>query len=145
MKMKIKIKRVYENPHEKDGYRVFVDRLWPRGKKKTEVSFDEWPKQISPSTDLCRSSRKIRKQFGYNSKRWKEFRSEYLRELRKPSAKQKLELLVNIAKRKNLTLLYSTNDEEYNNAVVISQVITRKFHQLAKQTHRGDQSDGTRI
>jgi uncharacterized protein YeaO (DUF488 family) len=66
--MRIKIKRVYEKPHEEDGYRVFVDRLWPRGKKKTEVPFDEWAKQVSPSTDLCRSSRNIRKQFGYPSK-----------------------------------------------------------------------------
>lgn len=85
--MKIKIKRVYEEPHPKDGYRVFVDRLWPRGKKKTEIPFDEWPKQISPSIGLCRASRNIRKKFAYNLSRWREFTSEYRRELRKPDAK----------------------------------------------------------
>ena len=141
--LKIQIKRVYEKPDKNDGYRVFVDRLWPRGRKKTEVPFDEWPKQISPSTGLCRSSRKIRKKFGYNLSRWKEFRSEYLRELRKHSAKQKLESLVKIAKGQNLTLLYSTNDKEYNNAAVLSQVITRKFRRLAKQANSGDHSNGT--
>ncbi len=142
---RIKIKRVYEKPAEEDGYRIFVDRLWPRGKKKKEVPFDEWPKQISPSPGLCRSSRKIRKQFGYNPKRWKEFRSEYLRELRKPEAKQKLELIFNIAKRRNLTLLYSTNDEEHNNAAVLRQLIMRKVRQFAKKMHRGDHRNETRI
>lgn len=116
----IQIKRVYEVPEKSDGVRLLVDRLWPRGIKKTKLTLDEWIKDLAPSDE-------IRKKFGHDRENWKEFKTEYLKELRKPEAKEKIEEIAKVARKMNLTLLYSARDEEYNNARVLKEVLDRKL------------------
>ena len=116
----IQIKRVYEAPEKSDGVRLLIDRLWPRGIKKSELSLDEWIKELAPSSE-------IRKKFGHDPDNWKEFKSEYLKELRSPEAKEKLEEITKLARKMNLTLLYSARNEEYNNARVLKEVLERKL------------------
>jgi uncharacterized protein YeaO (DUF488 family) len=114
----IKIKRAYEPAVKGDGYRVLVDRLWPRGIKKSDLVLAEWTKDLAPSSEL-------RKSFGHDPARWKEFRARYLRELRAPTARDKLEALAKRARRSTVTLVYSARDEEHNDAVVLKDVLDR--------------------
>jgi uncharacterized protein YeaO (DUF488 family) len=81
--MKILIKRAYAEALPEDGYRVLVDRLWPRGVKKDDLRLDLWAKEIAPSTEL-------RKWFGHDPKRWEEFCSRYKEELKSPEARLRL-------------------------------------------------------
>lgn len=107
----IKLKRIYEPFDEKDGYRVLVDRLWPRGVSKQKARLDLWEKEIAPSTEL-------RKWFGHDPKKWPEFQKKYQKEL---STKKELLLkLKKLAKEhKQMTLLYAARDTEHNEAVVL--------------------------
>lgn len=114
----IKIKRVYEPYSKGDGYRALVDRLWPRGVKKTELKIDEWCKEIAPSTEL-------RKWFNHDPERWAEFRTRYLKELKEPAAQEELQALAVVARTSDLTLLYAAHDEEHNNAKVIQSRLER--------------------
>ena len=111
---KVAIKRVYE-PHEKgDGSRVLIDRVWPRGITKEKLSDALWLKDVAPSTEL-------RKWFGHDLERWREFRTRYRAELTKNSeAVAKLRAL---AKREHVTLLYAAKDEEHNQAVVLAEYL----------------------
>ena len=111
---KVVIKRVYE-PHEKgDGSRVLVDRVWPRGIAKKKLSDALWLKDVAPSTEL-------RKWFGHDPERWREFRTRYRAELKKnPEPVAKLRA---IAKRGHVTLLYAAKDEEHNQAVVLAEYL----------------------
>lgn len=110
--MKIQIKRVYLPAEESDGYRVLVDRLWPRGIKKEDAHVDLWAKQLSPSTEL-------RKWFGHIPERFQEFSDRYIGELNdNPEAAQIMESLKN---HDVISLLYSAKDEEHNNAVVLAK------------------------
>ena len=113
----INIKRIYDDKSEDDGYRVFIDRLWPRGVKKEDADFDEWLKDLSPSTDL-------RKWFDHDPDRFDEFRKRYKKELQ--DHKDELDKLRNKAKTKKITLLYAAKDEEMNNAVVVRDVLMNK-------------------
>jgi uncharacterized protein YeaO (DUF488 family) len=115
----VKIKRVYDKIEKEDGYRVLVDRLWPRGVKKTAAKLDQWIKEIAPSEDL-------RKSFGHHPSKWKAFKSAYLRELRRSAAKEALTELLKVAKKGNLTLLFAARDQEHNNAIVLKQVLDRR-------------------
>ena len=108
--MEIKIKRVYEKPDEEDGIRILVDRLWPRGLTKENASVDLWLKDLAPSTEL-------RKWFGHDPVKWKEFQKRYLLELEK-NKKQGL-LLKNQIKKGKVTLVYGAKDEEHNEAVIL--------------------------
>ena len=81
---------------------------------------DEWIKELAPSSE-------IRKKFGHDPDNWKEFKSEYLKELRSPEAKEKLEEIAKLARKMNLTLLYSARDEEHNNARVLKELLERKL------------------
>jgi len=108
--MEIKIKRVYEKPDEEDGIRILVDRLWPRGLTKENASVDLWLKDLAPSTEL-------RKWFGHDPVKWKEFQKRYLQELEK-NKKQGL-LLKNQIKKGKVTLVYGAKDEEHNEAVIL--------------------------
>ena len=114
----IKIKRAYEPPEKKDGHRVLIDRMWPRGIKKEELEFDEWEKELAPSKEL-------REYFGHEVSKWKTFQSRYKKELRSPEAKEKLAALAKKGFKKNLTLVYGAKDEEHNNAVVLKEVIEK--------------------
>ena len=115
--MSIKIKRVYEKPDQKDGYRILVDRLWPRGLSKEDAKIDLWLKEIAPSDEL-------RKWFHANSKEWRNFESKYQNEL-----KNKADLIKSLKileKEKScLTFLYSSKNTEENNAVALKQIIPK--------------------
>ena len=113
----IQIKRVYDDKSDDDGYRVFVDRLWPRGVSKEDAHFDEWMKELAPSTEL-------RKWFNHKPERFDEFSKRYRKELKEQD--EKLDELRDIAKTKKVTLLYAAKDIEINNAVVIRDVLKGK-------------------
>jgi uncharacterized protein YeaO (DUF488 family) len=110
----IKIKRIYEEPDPQDGYRVLVDRLWPRGLSKEKTHLDSWLKEIAPSDEL-------RHWFSHDPAKWEEFREKYQEEL---SAMQPLlHELRGQAKKGTLTLLYAAKDDKHNNAVVLKEVL----------------------
>lgn len=112
----VKIKRVYEAASKDDGYRVLVDRLWPRGVKKSELKYDEWPKEICPSTE-------IRKAFAHDPANFSEFRTKYKKELKGGDASHKLTDLAKRARHHNVTLLYAAHDEKINHAVILKEVL----------------------
>jgi uncharacterized protein YeaO (DUF488 family) len=113
--MMIKIKRIYVPVASDDGFRILVDRLWPRGLSKEKARVDLWLRVIAPSDDL-------RKRFCHDPKKWEEFKSKYLKELE--SKKELLNRIKQIEKEKEIvTLLYSAKDEEHNNAVVLSAIL----------------------
>jgi uncharacterized protein YeaO (DUF488 family) len=116
----IQIKRAYEPSSRKDGYRVLVDRLWPRGIKKQELALDDWLKDIAPSSEL-------RKEFGHDPSHWKSFVSAYKRELRSSQAQTLLEALEHRAESRTLTLVYGARDESHNNAVVLKSILEKKL------------------
>lgn len=108
--MSIQIKRIYDEPEASDGYRVLVDRLWPRGVSKERAQLDEWAKDVAPSPEL-------RNWFGHKPERFSEFKTRYLSELKtNPAVK---ELRKAIKSHKTTTLLYGAHDEENNQAQVL--------------------------
>ncbi len=112
--MEIQIKRIYENASKSDGYRVLVDRIWPRGISKEKANLDEWLKDIAPSTEL-------RKWFDHKKERFDEFSKKYFKELKnQPELVEKLKI---IAAEKQLTLLYGAKNEKYNQAVVLKNFL----------------------
>lgn len=111
--MEIKIKRAYEASSSDDGYRVYIDRLWPRGLSHETFHYDLWDKDIAPSTEL-------REWFHADtSNRWNEFKIRYKNELKGNPAFDKLK--AGIAHYPVVTLLYSSHDESHNNAVVVKE------------------------
>lgn len=113
----IRIKRAYEKPEKSDGYRILVDRVWPRGKTKAQLALDEWSKSLAPSTAL-------RKWFNHDPMRWDRFRERYHKELRSDSVSiEKLRELAQSARRRSVTLVYGAHDERHNQAVVLKQAI----------------------
>ena len=110
--MEIKLKRVYEEPDEKDGYRILVDRLWPRGLTKEKAALDLWLKNIAPTTEL-------RKWFNHDPEKWKEFQKKYLKELKEN--KEAVDTLKEHLKKETVTLLYAAKDEVYNEAEVLKE------------------------
>lgn len=116
----IKIKRAYEEARKSDGYRVLVDRLWPRGVRKEALALDQWMKELAPSNEL-------RREFGHDPENWRAFQAEYKKELRSPEAKDALRALAVIARKKKLTLVYGARDQEHNNAVVLQKVLQRRL------------------
>ncbi|MGC9292715.1 MAG: DUF488 domain-containing protein [Acidobacteriaceae bacterium] len=116
--MKILIKRAYDGPDEKDGFRVLVDRLWPRGLSKDKLKIDAWYKDVAPSTGL-------RQWFGHDPERWAEFQKRYKGELASSAVQQRLRDLLQEAGRRNITLVYSAQDAEHNQAVVLRDVLAK--------------------
>ena len=114
--MDVRLKRAYEPASAEDGYRVLVDRLWPRGVSKRQVKLDEWEKELSPSSEL-------REWFGHEPSRFPEFRRRYIDELRANRAR--LRELRRRARTGTLTLVYSAHDSEHNDAVVLAEVLRR--------------------
>jgi uncharacterized protein YeaO (DUF488 family) len=110
----ILIKRVYETAGEKDGFRILVDRLWPRGMKKETANLDKWMKEVAPENAL-------RKWFNHEPEKWTSFRQKYMAALKKSDAVQ--ELIAEIKKHRRVTLLYSAKDETHNQAVVLQEYI----------------------
>ena len=114
----IAIKRIYEHPFKTDGYRILVDRLWPRGVSKEEAKLDEWLKDIAPSTEL-------RKWFDHREERFPEFSKKYQAEL--DSKEDEIERLRSIAKKQQITLLYSAKNEKSNQAIVLCKYLNMSF------------------
>jgi uncharacterized protein YeaO (DUF488 family) len=108
--MKIVIKRAYEMPAAGDGYRVLVDRLWPRGVKKEALALDEWCKAVAPSAEL-------REWFGHDPARFEEFKARYLDEL--SNSQEPQALLKRTGDAQTVTLVYSAKDQAHNQAVVL--------------------------
>ncbi|HEX6575226.1 MAG TPA: DUF488 family protein [Gemmatimonadaceae bacterium] len=116
----IAIKRAYEAARPSDGYRVLVDRLWPRGVSKASAHLDAWAKEIAPSTEL-------RQWYAHDPSKWKEFKTRYLRELRAPQAKTVLDDLVRRARRGRVTLVYGSSVPEISDAAVLEQKLSRRL------------------
>lgn len=115
-KMNMHIKRVYEKPGKEDGKRILVDRLWPRGLTKERASIDLWLKEIAPSTEL-------RKWFGHDPEKWKEFQKRYHQELK--NNESQVSLLREQLKKGTVTLVYGAKDEEHNEALVLTEWLNR--------------------
>jgi uncharacterized protein YeaO (DUF488 family) len=110
----VNVKRIYDPPAPSDGFRVLVDRLWPRGLSKDAAAFDKWVKDIAPSAEL-------RRWFGHEPAPWNEFRQRYAKELN-----QRQNLLDDLRERARqgpITLVYSARDETHNNAVALRDLI----------------------
>ena len=113
----IRIKRIYEEPTKSDGFRVLVDRLWPRGISKDKAHIDLWFKDIAPSSEL-------RKQYHHDDEKWPEFKKEYFRELK--GKEDQINELFKKAGKKTITLLYAAKNEERNNAVALMEYLQNK-------------------
>ena len=112
--MDVRLKRAYDAASPSDGYRVLIDRLWPRGVSKQKAKLDEWEKELAPSTEL-------REWFGHEPSRFDEFRRRYIGELR--HARPRLTELRRRARTGTLTLVYAAHDSEHNDAVVLAEVL----------------------
>src|SRR3569833_3253858 len=112
----IKIKRAYDNRADDDGFRVLVDRLWPRGVSKEEAHVDLWLKEVAPSDEL-------RMWFGYDPERWTEFRRRYKAELKDHA--NAVGELKDRAKHGTLTLVYGAKDIDHNNAVALKEALEK--------------------
>ncbi|WP_026815188.1 DUF488 domain-containing protein [Arenibacter certesii] len=110
----IGIKRIYDAPEERDGYRILVDRIWPRGVSKEDAELDEWAKEIAPSD-------KLRKWFDHDPDKFMEFDKRYRLELQEKE--EKLNELREKAKENMLTLLYGAKDTEHNQAIVLKKIL----------------------
>jgi uncharacterized protein YeaO (DUF488 family) len=112
--MGIAIKRVYAAPAEGDGYRVLIDRLWPRGLKKEAVAMDVWARELAPSTEL-------RQWFGHDPARWDEFRQRYAAEL--AGSASVWQALARRSAQEPVTLLFGARDEAHNDAVALKALM----------------------
>ncbi|KRN99391.1 DUF488 domain-containing protein [Companilactobacillus kimchiensis] len=113
------LKRIYDKQLP-EGYRVLVDRLWPRGISKIRAALDLWAKQIAPSTEL-------RKWFGHDPEKYTEFKTKYLIEIdNNPYTKEFLAAIKTALKTENVLILYSAKDEEHNDAVVLMEYLNTK-------------------
>lgn len=112
----MKIKRVYEKPEPEDGTRILVDRLWPRGLTKEKAQVDIWLKNIAPTTEL-------RKWFGHDPEKWKEFQKRYLIELKNND--EQVSILKDEIKKGPVTLIYGAKDEEHNEALFLKNYLSK--------------------
>ncbi len=110
----MKIKRIYDEPASTDGYRVLIDRMWPRGVSKQEAAIDEWNKEVAPSPEL-------RKWFNHEPEKFEEFKARYIAELN--NHKEQLQKLASQAANGEMTLLYAARDTHYNQAVVLLEYL----------------------
>jgi uncharacterized protein YeaO (DUF488 family) len=118
---KVAIKRAYEAPARGDGARILVDRLWPRGLRKDAARFDQWRKDLSPSTAL-------RQFYGHRPERFVEFTKRYLAELRTQEAAAAVAELVELNRRRPVTLLTASQDLEHSGAAVLAKHVHRVIH-----------------
>ncbi len=113
----IQLKRAYEPAERSDGTRLLVERLWPRGIKKTELRLDGWLKDAAPSTEL-------RRWFSHDPAKWDEFRRRYEAEL--DASPEAWAPILEASRRGTVTLIYSSHDTEHNNAVALREYLNRK-------------------
>jgi uncharacterized protein YeaO (DUF488 family) len=118
--MDIRVKRAYQPAAPSDGYRVLIDRLWPRGVSRKQAKLSAWERELAPSTEL-------RQWFGHQPHRFEEFRRRYVEELRQQ--RPRLTELRRRAREGTLTLVYAAHDSEHNDAVVLADVLRRGLRQ----------------
>lgn len=111
--MNVTLKRAYDPPTKNDGFRILVDRLWPRGLAKVNAKIDLWLKEVAPSAEL-------RKWFGHDPEKWIEFKERYHAELKNNPAWSELQ---SIARREHVTLVYAAKDQLHNEAVVLKELL----------------------
>ena len=116
----VRLQRAYDEPGPEDGRRVLVDRVWPRGRTKEHLRLDAWERDLGPSTVL-------RKWFGHDPERWKEFQARYHQELAQPAQARALDELTAAARLGPLTLVYGARDREHNQAQVIAEEIEQRL------------------
>jgi uncharacterized protein YeaO (DUF488 family) len=129
----IRVKRAYEPAAPADGYRVLIDRLWPRGVSRHQAKLDDWDKELPPSAEL-------RQWFGHDPRRFEEFRRRYIEELR--MERPRLTALRRRARDGTLTLVYSAHDTEHNDAVVLAEVLRRGLPKAQSSTS-GTEDEGS--
>lgn len=112
----IAIQRAYEDPGARDGYRVLVDRHWPRGRSREALELDEWVREIAPEPELIRW-------YGHVPERWPEFRKRYRAWLAAPARRARLRDLLASAGRRRITLIYGARTETENQAVVLREAL----------------------
>jgi uncharacterized protein YeaO (DUF488 family) len=117
--------RAYEAAAPSDGYRVLVDRLWPRGISRDRAKLDDWAQELAPSAEL-------REWFLHDPSRFEEFRGRYIEQLR--PRRSRLTELRRRARKGTLTLVYSARDTEHNDAVVLADVLRRGLPKAGRQT-----------
>jgi uncharacterized protein YeaO (DUF488 family) len=115
--MDVRLKRAYEPATAADGYRILIDRLWPRGVSREEARLDEWARELAPSAEL-------RRWFAHDPARFDEFRRRYNEEL--AAQDPKLRDLRRRAREGRLTLVYGARDTEHNDAVVLAEILRRR-------------------
>jgi uncharacterized protein YeaO (DUF488 family) len=123
--MDIRLKRPYEPAAPSDGYRVLIDRLWPRGVSRERAKLDEWEQELAPSGEL-------REWFAHDPSRFQEFRRRYIEELR--GQRHRLRQLRRRARKGTLTLVYSARDTGHNDAVVLAYVLRRGLPKAVRQS-----------
>lgn len=112
----MEIKRIYEAASEDDGFRILVDRLWPRGLRKEKAKVNLWLKEIAPSNDL-------RKWFSHDPGKWEEFKERYFEELE--DKKDLIDLILKKTEEGKITLLYQAKDEKFNNAIALKEYLLK--------------------
>jgi uncharacterized protein YeaO (DUF488 family) len=125
----IATRRAYEPASARDGYRVLIDRLWPRGVSKAKAKLDAWEKDVAPS-------RELRKWYGHDPAKWPEFRRRYTRELRAPASRAILNDLARRAKRGRVTLVYASRAAEISDVAVLERILKKPSPRLRRsKTH----------
>jgi uncharacterized protein YeaO (DUF488 family) len=117
MAIRINIKRIYDPPSPQDGFRILVDRLWPRGLSKEKAKVDLWMRDISPSNEL-------RQWYGHDPDKWTEFKKKYLGEIKEK--KEEFDLLRKKARQGTVTFLFSSKEEKLNNAAALKEFVESK-------------------
>jgi uncharacterized protein YeaO (DUF488 family) len=113
----IEINRIYDEPNKKDGFRILMDRLWPRGLTKDRVKVDLWMKEIAPSNEL-------RKWFGHDPEKWPEFKQRYFAEL--GDKRELVDQIRDRSKKGKVVLLYGAKEKRFNNGVALKEYIETK-------------------
>lgn len=110
------LQRAYDDPTSHDGFRVLVDRFWPRGRSKDVLALDEWARDLAPSAELIHW-------YGHVPERWPEFRKRYLDELKAPEQRERLRALLDAAGTRRITLVYGARTPTENQAVVLREAL----------------------
>lgn len=113
---KLELKRAYDEPSKKDGKRILVDRVWPRGKSKEKLAIDHWYKDIAPSSEL-------RKWFNHDPDKFQDFKKKYKEELTSDSKKEVLKQIKSFLSEDKVTLVFGAKDRKHNQAVVLKEII----------------------
>ncbi|WP_137725560.1 DUF488 domain-containing protein [Prescottella subtropica] len=120
----VEIERVYDHPGAEPGFRVFADRLWPRGLRKDAFHYDDWAKDLAPS-------RELRRWYGHDVAEFAEFRSRYLAELESPGGRTAVERVLELAGDRSIVLLTATKDVEHSHAEVLRDFLTDLLRESA--------------